>query len=396
MNETPELHPGRSRSSLGVVYLTVFIDLLGFGIILPALPFYAQDLGATGLWLGVLLTAYSLAQLVGAAILGRLSDRFGRRPVLLLSLAGSAASLVLTGFAISLPFLAAARALAGIFGGSVSAAQAYIADVTAPEERARYMGFLGASIGLGFVLGPAIGALLSPFGFGTAAFVAAGLAGANLCFAAFKLHESLDREASDRSRRDNPWSHLSTAMRRPDLARILTASFLTMFAFVAMETTLAYLGKLRFGLDERGFGLLLVLVGVIMIIIQGGLIGRLTRRWTEDRLALFGVGLMMIFFLLLPQASTFAMAALLIAPLGAGRALTLPTLTSLISRRTPIDEQGGMLGLAQSLNAAARAAGPIVAGWLYDLGPSRPFELAAFLSLLAAASLFGLGEAPLD
>lgn len=396
MSPAPQIHPGRSRSSLGVVYLTVFIDMLGFGIILPVLPFYAEGLGATGLWLGILLTAYSLAQLVGAAILGRLSDRFGRRPVLLLSLAGSAVSLVLTGFALSLPLLAAARAMAGLFGGSVSAAQAYIADVTEPKERARYMGFLGAAIGFGFVLGPALGALLSPFGFGTAAFVAAGLAAANLSFAIFKLHESLDRDRADRSRRDSPWACLRTARRRPDLARILSASFLTMFAFVAMETTLAYLGKHRFGLDERGFALLLVLVGVIMVVIQGGFIGHLSRRWEEQRLALFGVLLMTVFFLFLPQASTFTAAALLLAPLGAGRALTMPTLTSLISRRTPIDEQGGMLGLAQSLNAAARAAGPLVAGWLYDQGPSRPFVMAAVLSLLAGICLLGLSDNPLD
>jgi DHA1 family tetracycline resistance protein-like MFS transporter len=384
--------PVRSRASLGIVYLTVFIDLLGFGIILPSLPFYAQDLGATGLWLGVLLTSYSFAQLIGAAILGRLSDRFGRRPMLILSLAGSSASLALTGLALSLPTLAAARALAGLFGGSVSAAQAYIADVTEPHERARYMGILGSAIGLGFVLGPAIGALLSPLGFGAAAFAAAGLAAANCVFALFRLRESLDPEDRSQAAAQRSLAYLRRAMRRPGLARILLASFLTMFAFVAMETTLAYLGKVRFGLDERGFGLLLVLVGGVMILVQGGLIGPLTRRWGERRLALAGAVIMTISLLAVPSAQNLGMAALILAPLGAGRALTLPTIATLISRRTPREEQGGTLGLAQSLNAAARAVGPLLAGWLYDFGPARPFVVAGTLSVLAALCLAERGE----
>jgi DHA1 family tetracycline resistance protein-like MFS transporter len=184
--------PPADRAALAIVYLTVFIDLLGFGIILPSLPYYARDLGATGLDLGILFSAYSVAQLAGSALLGRLSDHHGRRPILLLSLAGSAASMFLSGLAGGLAALSLARALAGVFGGSIGTAQAYIADVTPRAERARYMGLLGAAIGVGFVLGPALGAGLLALGFGFrgAAFAAGGLAALNFASALVRLPES--------------------------------------------------------------------------------------------------------------------------------------------------------------------------------------------------------------
>ncbi|HEY8478115.1 MAG TPA: MFS transporter, partial [Chloroflexota bacterium] len=188
------------RSPLLVVYVTVFVDLLGFGIILPNLPFYALSFGATGLWIGAILTAYSAAQLVGAPLLGRVSDAVGRRPVILLSLVGSALSFTLTGLADTLFLLLLARALAGLFGGSIAAAQAYIADATPPEDRAKHMGMLGAAIGMGFVFGPALGAALSPLGFSAAAFCSAGLAAANFLFGVFALVEPRRARVPSRGR----------------------------------------------------------------------------------------------------------------------------------------------------------------------------------------------------
>ncbi len=390
MNTKKTPAPGRQRSALAAVYFTVFLDLLGFGIVLPAIPFFARDLGASGLKLGILFTSYSLAQLVGAPILGRLSDRFGRRPILLTSLAGAAIAFVLTGLAHTLLLLCAARTLAGLFGGSISTAQAYIADVTQPQERAKYMGLLGASIGIGFVLGPALGAALIyiGWGFAGAAFVAAGLAALNFILAFFRLPESRPPEARGRSRHTGGWA---TTVRRPRLRRLLIATFLAMLAFVAMETTFAFMGEDKFGLDGGKFGLILVFVGVVMILVQGGLVGRLTQRFGVRRIAILGGLLMAIALFLIPVAPTLPLTIAFLGLLAAGRGLAAPALSTLLSTLSSDDEQGSVLGTGQSFSAAARALGPILAGALYDLHIAAPY-LAASLFALATAGLIASVE----
>jgi MFS family permease len=379
------------KNGLDVVYLTVFVDLLGFGIILPLLPFYAERFGATGLWVGAIFTAYSAAQLVGASFLGRLSDRIGRRPVLLMSLGGSAVSLFLSGLAHSLWPLLLARALAGLFGGSIAAAQAYVADVTLPEERAKYMGLLGASIGLGFVFGPALGGGLARFGFGAAAFVAAGIAALNLALAFFRLKETRTpaRRRDTHSRVD--WSHLADGLHQASLRRFLGATFLVTLAFVAMEATFALLGEARFGLNASRLGIVFAYVGVVMVIVQGGLVGRLAPRFGERALAVTGALLLAASLGALPFAPSLIGALAVLGVLAAGQGLTNPMLATLISRASGKDEQGGLLGLGQSLTAAARAVGPIAAGWLYDRGEAVPYMAAA--ALMVAVALM-VGTAP--
>jgi DHA1 family tetracycline resistance protein-like MFS transporter len=372
------------KPGLPVVYLTVFIDLLGFGLILPQLPFYAEKFGATGLWVGAILTAYSAAQLVGASLLGRLSDRVGRRPILLLSLAGSAASFLVSGFADSLWLLLLARALAGLFGGSIAAAQAVIADVTAPTERAKYMGLLGASIGLGFVFGPALGSLLAPFGFGAAAFAAAGVAAANLVFAFFRLPETRAAEARRHAHARLAFSNFVDALRHPSIGRLLAATFFSTLAFVAMEATFALLGEARFGLDASRLGLVFAYVGVVMVVVQGGLVGRLAPRFGERALATTGSLLMAVSLGALPLVPSLAAALGVLAGLAVGQGLTTPMLSTLLSRATDADEQGGTLGLGQSLAAAARAVGPLGAGWLYDRAVGAPYAASAAVMVLAA------------
>lgn len=373
----------RRPSPLLIVYLTVFIDLLGFGIILPILPFYAQQYGATGVWVGALLTAYSATQFVGAAFLGRLSDRIGRRPVLLLSLLGSTLSLILTGLANSLALLLLGRALAGLFGGSIATAQAYIADTTPPSQRAKYMGLLGASIGMGFVFGPAIGAGLAGFGFGTAAFAAAGLAGANLVFAFFALPES--RRADQASQRAQlSLGQLAKALRHPSIGRILIATFLVTFAFVSMEATAALLGEQRFGLNAASLGIGFTFIGLVMVIVQGGLIGRVSARYGEQAVAAAGAVVMGLALAIIPFAPSLALAAFVAVFLAVGQGLVSPTLSTLLSREASANEQGGTLGIGQSLAALARAVGPLVAGWLFDQGGALPFVFGALLALVAA------------
>jgi MFS family permease len=372
------------KPGLPVVYLTVFIDLVGFGLILPQLPYYAEHFGATGVWVGAILTAYSAAQLVGASLLGRLSDRVGRRPVLLLSLAGSAASFLLSGLADSLWLLLVARALAGLFGGSIAAAQAYIADVTTPGERARYMGLLGAAIGLGFVFGPALGSFLARYGFGAAAFAAASLAAANLVFAFFRLPETRGTEERRHAHSRLDLSNLVDALRHPSIGRLLAATFFSTLAFVAMEATFALLGEARFGLDAGHLGFVFAYVGVVMVVVQGGLIGRLVPRFGERALATAGALLMAASLAALPLAPSLAAALGVLAGLAVGQGLTTPMLSTLLSRAADADEQGGTLGLGQSLAAAARAVGPIGAGWLYDRAVGAPYAASAVVMVLAA------------
>lgn len=378
------------RSPLLIVYLTVFLDLLGFGIILPLLPFYATSFGATGVWVGALLTSYSAAQFVGAAVLGRLSDRVGRRPVLLFSLLGSALSLTLTGFADSLVLLLLGRSLAGLFGGSIATAQAYIADVTPPAQRARYMGLLGASIGLGFVFGPAIGAGLSRFGFGAAAFAAAGLAAGNLAFAYLALPESRPAGEGVSRRARLSLTSLIAALREPFVGRILVSSFLVTFAFVGMEATAALFGKQRFGLTPEGLGIGFTYLGIVMAVVQGGLIGRLTPRYGERALAAAGAVTMGLALVAIALITSLGMAVVVAGLLAVGQGLVSPSLSSLLSRESHADEQGGILGVGQSLSAFARAIGPITAGWLFDRGESLPFVFGAAL-VLGAAWIIGRG-----
>jgi len=375
--------PARPNTALlRPVYLAVFLDMVAFATILPALPFFAMSLGATGLWVGILLTSYSVSKLVGASVAGRMSDRFGRKPLLVICLLGSGLSFLLTGLSGSLIFLAAARAVAGLFGGTIATAQAYVADVTRPAERARFMGLLGAAIGMGFIVGPWIGAALGRYGFVVATSVAAVLALVNGLVAVFLVRET-PRQRQDAGSASS-WTELAT---QPAAITILVAMFLTLFAFVSMETTLAFVASAEYGLDARGFGMILVYVGLIMIFVQGGIVGRLSPRFGERRLAAVGALLLGTSMFLLPFADGFLTAMAFLGTLAIGQGLLSPTLSTLLSRTTRENRQGSMLGFGQSVASAARALAPVLAGWLYDQGASWPFVLAGAAALLAAGGL---------
>ncbi len=377
--------------ALVVVYVTVFIDLMGFGLILPFLPYYAQVLDASGLELGILFTAYSAAQILGSIWLGRWSDRFGRRPILLASLAGGALAMAASAVATQLWALVAARALAGLFGGSIGSAQAYVADVTVPEERAKYMGLVGAAIGLGFVLGPSIGVLLRwtlGFGFREVALASAGLAAANFCAAFWLLKEPKNRRANGGRA---SWVDLAKAFGRPDLGPVLGASFLLTFAFVGMETTLAFYGQEYFGFDEKRFGLVLAYVSIVTVVVQGGLIGRLSRRFGVAVVARCGALLMGLSLLGLALAGELWLALVAVGVLAIGQGLTSPSLPTLASLASGGEEQGAILGLRQAAGAAARAIGPLVAGAGFDFLPRLPYVLGGSLALAAAWALSRIG-----
>ncbi|HEX6873569.1 MAG TPA: MFS transporter [Micromonosporaceae bacterium] len=382
------------RSALLVVCLAVFVDMLGFGIILPMLPFHAERLGGSGAWVGALLTAYAAAQFLAAPVLGSLSDRYGRRRLLLLSLSGSMVSLALSGLAGSLVLLLLARVLAGAFGGAIAVGQAYVVDLTPEQDRTRALGMVGASIGLGFVFGPAIGAGLATagIGFAGACGVAAVVAAVNLVLGFRLLPRTTPAGAPTDNASVRSWSTrlatLGSALHRRQLRPVLIALFAVTFAFTGMETTFALLGSDRYGIGAAGLGVVFTGVGVVMVIVQGVLVGRFTDRWGDARVAVGGAAAMALGLGLLPFVPVWlGYPALGLVAVGQG---LLVTTTAALIAAVGGRALGGALGVGQSAAAAARAVGPIVAGVGYDLSHALPYLGGAALSLVAAALLSAL------
>src|SRR6266481_688737 len=291
------------RSPLVVIFTTVFIDLVGFGIVIPVLPFYAEGsrFNATPRTVGLLFASYSLMQLIFAPILGRLSDKYGRRPVLLISIIGTGIGFLILGLAKTLTMLFVGRILDGITGGNISTAQAYIADITTKENRAKGMGIVGAAFGLGFVFGPAIGGLLSRWGINVPFLFAAGLAFANATLLYFVLPETVTKDHPARtSAATGRLSQLLKALKQSKLAVILTIYFLFVVAFSVMTSSFALFTMFRFGYDAHSTGWLFVYVGIIGAIIQGGLIGRLVKRFGESSLIVAGALLFSLSLVAIP------------------------------------------------------------------------------------------------
>lgn len=364
------------KSSLLNIFLVVFIDLVGFGIVIPILPYYAQAYGATAWQLGWLMTSYSLMQFVVAPLWGRLSDRVGRRPVLVGSILGTALSMTLLGFAPNLLWLFVGRAVAGICAANISTAYAYVADVTTEENRARGMGMVGAAFGLGFIFGPAIGGFLSRYGYQTPMFAGATLSLINFVFAYFKLEESpLSAEARSANRTKRfDLQNIRLALSDPRSQLAIGLFFLLTFAVTQMEVTFAIYLKSLFNLDAQHAGELLALMGVIMVAMQGGLVGKLAKRYGEIRLITLGFLICTVSLGSFGSVrSLWAMVASL-AVLGLGHGMLHPSLSSLTSKGAAPDRRGATMGVFQSAGSLARVIGPPTAGFLYDhLQPSAPF-----------------------
>lgn len=378
------------KSPLAILFVTVFLDLLGFGMVLPLLPYYAVDLGASAFLVGALLAAYSLAQMIFSPVWGGLSDRIGRRPVLIGSLFASAASQLAFGLAGSLAMLFAARAFAGMAAATIGVAQAYIADSTTPENRAKGMGIIGAAFGLGFVFGPALGGLLAPFGLSVPAFVAAGLALANGLLAIAVLPESLpaDRRGEHVVRGFSP-ARLARAAAIPGMLPLMAIYFLTIFAFATMEATFPLLTKDMLGFTAVQNGWVFAYIGVLIVILQGGLVGRLAKRFGEKNLVIAGAVLLAIGLAGLPFGTTLPVLLLVLVPLAAGNGLANPSLTALISLTAARDAQGQTLGVAQSLASLGRVLGPLWGGFAFQaLGPKASYLVAGgIMALMAVGAL---------
>ncbi|MCK4885168.1 MFS transporter, partial [Candidatus Bathyarchaeota archaeon] len=317
-----------------VIVMTTFIDMIGFGMIIPILPFHPETAGAGALALGILIGSFSLMQFIFSPLLGRLSDKVGRRPVILLSIFFSAISFIVFALANSFPLLLLSRITAGMATES-AVAQAYITDMTSEKERAAGLGKVGAAHGAGFIIGPALGGFLSIYGFLTLGIVAAVLTGVNFLFAFFFLPESNAKAASSiQTNSDGYWRRLASALTKPLIGAVFIILFVITFAFSALPVIVPLLGIFFFGFAEVEMSYFFMYIGVVQIVLQGALIGRLTKRWGEENLMVFGSLLMalgMLFMPLLPSIAVFFVSITLISS-GIGTLNTV--LPSFISKRT--------------------------------------------------------------
>src|SRR5689334_22402370 len=354
------------RSPLIVIFTTVFIDLVGFGIVIPVLPFYAEGtiFNATPRTVGLLFASYSIMQLIFAPILGGLSDKYGRRPVLFLSIIGTGIGFLVLGLATTLWMLFVGRILDGITGGNISTAQAYIADITTPENRAKGMGLIGAAFGMGFVFGPAIGGILSRWGIHVPFLFAAAMCFANAILLYFRLPETITpgHPARNKAAGGRGLAQMISSLKNPRLAFVLVIYFLFIVAFSIMTTSFSLYTMFRFGYDAQHTGYLFAYVGIIAVIIQGGLIGRLVKRFGELPLVIVGAFCFAISLFAVPFVGPAAggLAALLIGGgvFSAGNSLATPALMSQASKSVGAEEQGTVLGVMQSVASLARAVGP--------------------------------------
>jgi DHA1 family tetracycline resistance protein-like MFS transporter len=373
-----------------ILFLIVVVDLIGFGLVIPLLPFYAERFAASPQQVTALMAVFSLMAMLTAPVWGRLSDSVGRRPVLMVSMAAAALAYLWMGFADALWMLFAARGLAGACAGNIAAANAYIADVTTPENRARGMGLIGAAFGLGFIIGPALGGVVAGSNVATADLRSPGLIACALSLIAllgvvFVLKESLPQGVAARPRRSR-MSALRDALGRTVLARLLAIFFLTILAFAGMESTFALWAMAQFGWGPAQTGYLFTYVGLLSAVMQGGLIGRLTARFGEERLLVAGLASIAAGLLILPLARDLPVLLVATAGLALGMGAMQPSLNSLISRRAGAEEQGEVMGVAQSIASLSRVLGPLFAGALFaGLGRDSPFLVGMVLVIAAAA-----------
>ena len=383
----------RPRGGLSFLFLTVLVDLIGFGIVLPLLPLYADRFGATGTEVGLLVLVYSLIQLFMAPFWGRLSDRVGRRPVLILGLVGSAISYVVFAYADSLALLFLSRILAGIGGSTIPVAEAFIADRTRPEQRAGGLGLIGAAFGLGFTIGPALGGILASTDFRAPGLLAACLCAANALLAIMFLEESLPSDRRGEPGRRHGLPRMLRIARDPGVLQVLGVYFLFSAAWAVLQPTLSLFGAERFGFGETQVGYLFAFLGLVSALVQGGLVRRLVPIYGEARLVqLSGVPAVAgLFTIGVATNLTTLLAGLGILAVGYG--IAVPSALGILSRRASARQQGGTLGLGQSAGSMARMVGPLAAGITFDqLGIGAPYFMGAVIAGLAVILALRLSQ----
>jgi multidrug resistance protein len=386
-------HPGPGEVPLGklaVLMITAFVDMVGLLMVVPLLPFYAVELGGTGMVVGVLISSYAMAQLISAPLWGRVSDRYGRRPALLIGLAFAAVAYVVFAYASSLWVLLASRLVQGAGGGTTGVIQAYVADATEPENRARSLGWISAATNLGVAIGPVLGSLTYTLGREAPGLFAAALSLVNIVFAWRFLRESHDLGATHpegvrvRRSREAVWGVVKNS--GEPASRLIWIYAITMGAFQGMTAILALFLAYRFGVTEKTIGYFFMYIGAISVLTRAGILGPVVDRFGEVRLSRFGLVFLAVGLGTLPLTHSYIPLALAVALLPLGTAFTFPCITSLLSRVIERHERGLYMGVQQTFGGVARVLGPLWAGWAYDhLGVGVPFWTGA---LMALGSLF--------
>ena len=377
-----------------ILFIIVFINLVGFGIIIPLLPFYGEHFDASPDQVTLLMASYSFAQFVSAPLWGRLSDKHGRRPILLISLAGTALGYVWLAGAPDLGSLYLARAWGGIMAGSISCAFASMADITSENDRAKGMGLIGAAFGLGFIAGPAIGGILAGSDIANTNFtlpslVAAGFSGLALMFATIFLKESLTLELrSDISNQTSTerWTRLNLTISRPEVRNTLILTFMAVFVFAALEATFAMWTERTFGWGVAQNGYIFAYTGILSAIVQGTIVGPMSKKWGEPALIQQGFVALLIGLVMIPFSDTLEFLLIAMAIVTYGFSLASPALSSRLSLQVSKRDQGTVLGIGRSASTLARAMGPMGSGYVFVfLGKDWPFFVGALLMFLVLA-----------
>ena len=380
----------KNNKLLASIFLVVFIDLLGFSLILPLLPYYAATFQANGTVTGLLVASYAAMQLIGAPLLGRLSDTYGRRPVLLVSIFGTFLGFLLLGFARSLWMLFASRMIDGLTGGNLTVAQAYISDVTDAKSRAKGLGMIGAAFGLGFIIGPVTGGILSQWGYAVPAFAAASLSMINLILVAAWLPESLTPEKRSLmagKRAPITLSALTAALRRPFTGSLLIARFFFGLAFAIFQTIFSLYALQRFNLSAAQTGYILTYVGVLSVITQGFLVGRISGKVREDLLIVVSILTMTVCLAAWAIAPSVPVLLIVLAPMSLSGGLLNTVLSSTLTKAVAPHEIGGILGISASIESLTRVFAPAIGGALLSsVGTWAPGIFGAVL--LAGLSIY--------
>ncbi len=380
----------KNRSALVLIFLTVFIDLLGFGILIPILPsFSVKELHIDEAAIGIAIALYSFVQFLFNPVLGKLSDKYGRKPVIVVCLFLNAMGYIVFSFTHSYILLLVSRVIAGIGGSSIGVAQAYIADITTRENRSKGMGLIGAAFGLGFVFGPLIGGLLSEFGYAVTGYVAAGFSLIAFTLTILYLPESLKKsqvieQAQNQIRRKIfDFAAMKKILQKPDLAILVLLFFILTFSFANIYGTFALLGLKVYGFTDMQNGYMFGIVGLTSAIVQGGLIGRINKVMSKKTILMVGSLLIMVALAMIPYAGTFLGLAIVSIVLSCGTGTFQPTVLSLISEVTSETEQGITLGMNQSLSSFARVLGPLWGGFAFEyLGYPFPFITGAIFTFV--------------